>query len=421
MENKRHWFSEALTEFKCLLILLALCLSLMPWPIKWFPHELGLYLGWANSNKWANGLSILATIMYLISALHYCQRSFWSAPSIAIITAIVIVIIYFSNTNQGNLASIFIPWMLFFIGITLGKIERSIFIKLFICLIAIQMIASIIIYFVGIEQFHTPGFGQRANGTYATPNTLYPICIWALVYYLFLYCSRFRTKCSIPSLAMAGLGLLNLILTFSRAGWLGAAIGILLIKRQRPIINYIAIAISLILIIGLGFIRTHGHLATPINDRSLSGRIIVWKNATSMIKSHPWIGAGYGGYARQVQSWLYDHPNRDSISESKSLYINILVETGFIGFAAYILFFIAIIYSCKIVITDDTASDIEKINASVMQILLSAYLVSGLFDTIIFGSDVNTPVTFIFLILSGLVVASSIDSIDNKNVTRIVK
>ncbi len=148
---------------------------------------------------------------------------------------------------------------------------------------------------------------------------------------------------------MAVANTLCLVLTFSRGGWIGLVVtgftlALLLLYWLLPQLPkfwqtwaFALVLGSLVLVLGLGLVAV-----TPLRDRVLSMfafraddsnnfRINVWQSVLQMIRDYPWTGIGPGNTAFNQIYPRYQRPNFSALG-AYSIYLEILVEMGVLGF-----------------------------------------------------------------------------------------
>ncbi len=144
-----------------------------------------------------------------------------------------------------------------------------------------------------------------------------------------------------------------LVLTFSRGGWIGLVASFLVLLvlllywwsiDMPPFWRTWSLPI---LLISLGIVSVLAVLfVPPVRERVLSifagrgdssnnFRINVWMAAIEMIKDRPVIGIGPGNSAFNKIYPLYQRPNFTALS-AYSVFLEIAVETGLIGFVCFI-------------------------------------------------------------------------------------
>ncbi|MDB5077696.1 MAG: polymerase, partial [Chloroflexi bacterium] len=118
-------------------------------------------------------------------------------------------------------------------------------------------------------------------------------------------------------LALAGVGILALLLTGSRGAWLGVvvALGVLMARRGGKFIAiYIGTLVLLVLAIATivpPSLTRAGDFAPSVQNGAANTiliRGVIWRDALNLIASHPVLGMGVGGYIS------YDTYNGDPIN-----------------------------------------------------------------------------------------------------------
>lgn|GEM_PF-1966504 len=188
------------------------------------------------------------------------------------------------------------------------------------------------------------------------------------------------------------LGLCAFILSYSRGAWIGLAFGILLIvwglRHSRNFhLGKLKEAMFVILLIigplaGLLIIRNPQR---PIF--SFSGRPLYWQATWNVLEKHPWTGLGPGNYYKHLPDYLTNESLRiwhddliykhdvDFWQHLHSLYFQILVEYGMIGFMLWAGGLGTIIYRAM----RRTLAETELIHPFFM-ISIVAYLTHNLVD-----------------------------------------
>ncbi|MCC6904727.1 MAG: O-antigen ligase family protein [Anaerolineae bacterium] len=168
---------------------------------------------------------------------------------------------------------------------------------------------------------------------------------------------------------MAGLvaGVLGmaLVMSWSRGAWLGFGAGALAMLFAWPRRAWLGV-----LLVGGGlligaFALQYGLLPAPvasrltgftevfqsfdargadINDANFSvlERLAHWQAAEEMARFQPWIGVGFGNYEPVYPAYaLANWPA--PLGHAHNIYLNTLAETGIIGLAAYLLFWLIVL------------------------------------------------------------------------------
>jgi O-antigen ligase len=155
------------------------------------------------------------------------------------------------------------------------------------------------------------------------------------------------------------LGAIHLLLTQSRAGWLGAALGggILLLAPSSPLRSDVArarlrrLALSgLLLAVGTGLLIPDLGPASLARLRSIVDpdqatarvRLLIWRGALDLAARHPILGVGLGNFefaypeVRSVEEWHLSR--RDVVDDAHNEYLHAMAETGLLGLAVFLWF-----------------------------------------------------------------------------------
>ncbi len=153
----------------------------------------------------------------------------------------------------------------------------------------------------------------RAYGLAQHPNLLGGCMMVMLLVVVGFYLRQTGWR-RFPLLAALGLGFSTLLLTFSRAAWLGTVLGgvmmlalLLWARRQRhwfPHRSSIALLAMLLLIIGAMFAAVNWSLLQPrlglasqgVEIRSVQSRAMQIKAAWALIQMRPYLGVGIGNF-----------------------------------------------------------------------------------------------------------------------------
>ncbi|URR34497.1 IctB family putative bicarbonate transporter [Thermosynechococcus sp. HN-54] len=156
------------------------------------------------------------------------------------------------------------------------------------------------------------------------------------------------------AVVMLGMNTASLILTFSRGGWLGLTVaaiaGVLLLgvwywprlplKWRRwgvPTVGGLAIALCIAGIVSVPALRERAaSIFVARDDSSNNFRINVWTAVQQMIWARPWLGIGPGNVAFNQIYPLYQVNVRFTALSAYSIFLEILVEVGVIGFGVFL-------------------------------------------------------------------------------------
>jgi O-antigen ligase len=265
------------------------------------------------------------------------------------------------------------------------------------------------------------------------------ICIIALCMSTALTRSVFKhvKKWLWSGIRFAGLAL---ILSGTRAAWVGmlVPVGAVVIGYTQNIhkhlakkylwpflIIFILFAISPLINKGLDYIRvekfqenflTRAQSIYDINETSNQGRIQMWKNSVGFFVRHPWgVGfknfivsfspgsraASYDELANQVDK-RYNLPAKDV--SAHSLYFQILVETGIVGFGIFVAFWASMVnYFWKFIKTFHKTEDFLVYFVAQALLMILWILAAAVFDITLLNDKV-LMFFFINIGLAGLIV-----------------
>lgn len=135
------------------------------------------------------------------------------------------------------------------------------------------------------------------------------------------------------------LGALGLLLSFSRAGWLGLAAAILIYlivaagKKIRKM-AFGAVIIIAVLVISIPNLRWR--FVLPFyGEKSAVSRLSLWTTGVKAIKQSPIFGLGLTGFSRNWKN-LNTDPNLDTHNFPHNIFLDLWVETGLLGLISFI-------------------------------------------------------------------------------------
>lgn len=301
------------------------------------------------------------------------------------------------------LSWLFVTYSLYFGVVSIFTRERAIrTCELLAVMITLQSGYAVATYLGHGHQFHTPGFGDRAMGMYRTPNTLYPLCLLGLTFAYGLGQSPGQSGRNALWHSFAVINLAALALTFTRAGWIGAAVAALyfvwIAARQGAwrASGVTALIVACALLCATLFVRTGGHWIGNRADRSFWGRVEIWRVGCDIVRRHPLLGVGIGEYGPEQNLAMTPALARlDPLNEeAKSLYLNVAVECGLIGLGLLALIVVAYVRCGAWYLAQrrEPPGPLLGLHAGILSIL-----VAGLFDTPILQEG-RLPSTFCFFI-----------------------
>jgi len=228
-----------------------------------------------------------------------------------------------------------------------------------VLLIGFLMVALSVIamHFLGSYSFMGLGSELRVTGREGIVRSggliVHPNSTGAYLMFLSMIASAVlltnRTAHLWKLLALIGLplGLLALIFTFSRAGWVSFAVAGLvftLLALRRKWLQWQHLILSIVILSVLLFLFHEPVLRRLLGDDGGAGANRVTLNiiALDMIKSHPWIGIGINNFMAVVQDYLTPESFRAWLGPVHNKYLLVWSETGSIGIIMFIWFYLAI-------------------------------------------------------------------------------
>ncbi len=271
-------------------------------------------------------------------------------------------------------------------------------------------IVSIAVFSIGLIQYISPSFNiplkwidsnnynitKRIYSTFFNPN-IYGFYISAIMIISSVEIEN-KTKNKTLSKITIILGLMNLILTFSRTSWLALCVtfvvaGFLL---DYKFLKYAAIvSISILL---FDNILSTGR-ANPIKAAHDSGflyRIEIWKASLKIFKDYPITGIGFGTLFDYISS--YSDTISAYVEHNHNIYIQVAVDMGIIGLILAIYTIKRIYMFIKRRLQNNKHDKIAVITAMIV-IMTSIH---GIADSIIFTYQMILITAFYGGILIGI-------------------
>ena len=207
-------------------------------------------------------------------------------------------------------------------------------------------------------------------------------------------------------------GVLALGLTYARGAWLGFAVGAvasaLTLRRRWLVLIALALVIAGTLAVEPGVLerlRTVGDLA----DDTARDRLAMLDAGLRLVRAHPVTGVGPGEVKRLYPAWATEEALRRSTSHLHDTPLQIVVERGIPGLAAWIAIWVAFFARAGRTLYRIPAGDEESRGLVLGSMAaIAAFLVAGLFEYN-FG---DTEVLLVALALMALpfVVARDLDA-----------
>jgi len=169
---------------------------------------------------------------------------------------------------------------------------------------------------------------------------------------LLLYCAKYTADywIRIGMYITAGLGVVTVIATYSRGGFVGLIVlGLMLLKGSKYKVRaVIAVAIVGALVLATApddYLARINTIKEASDDDSFSTRVVAWKINYMMALDHPILGNGlyaslvWDNWARHVgdaTTFLFPSPLVMRTFVAHSIYFQVLGDTGFTGFFLFL-------------------------------------------------------------------------------------
>lgn len=199
-----------------------------------------------------------------------------------------------------------------------------------------------------------------------------------------------------------------LVLTFSRGGWIGFVVSILVIcvlllywwsphlplRWRRWAIPALLGGLAGLLLLAILLVEPLRDRVMSIfadrNDSSNNFRLNVWAAVVEMIRDRPILGIGPGNSVFNKIYPLYQRPRYTALS-AYSIFLEIIVETGFIGFGCFLWFLLVTLQYGGVQLSRLRALQSRELFWLIAAIAaLIGMLAHGTVDTVWYRPEVNT-------------------------------
>uniref|UniRef100_B8HMG0 Inorganic carbon transporter n=1 Tax=Cyanothece sp. (strain PCC 7425 / ATCC 29141) TaxID=395961 RepID=B8HMG0_CYAP4 len=220
------------------------------------------------------------------------------------------------------------------------------------------------------------------------------------------------------AVTMLGLNTASLILTFSRGGWLGlvvtlfvsALLGLYWLLPRLPrfwqlwAVPLLLGSLAVVVVLAILFVPPVRDRVASIfvsrEDSSNNFRINVWAAVQAMIRDRPWLGIGPGNTAFNKIYPLYQRPGFTALG-AYSIYLEILVEVGLIGFSVFIWLLLTLLgwgWNQIQRLRQENSREIFWLMAAIATVF--GMLIHGAVDTIWYRPEVATLWWFMIAIIA---------------------
>ena len=135
------------------------------------------------------------------------------------------------------------------------------------------------------------------------------------------------------------LGVIGLLLSLSRGGWLAlvaACVVYAVIAAEKNVRLYILGCVLTVLVVVAAVPNLRYRVILPfVGEKSTVSRYSLWDTADKMISSSPVLGKGLFGFKTDFDSYNTD-PNLASLDFPHNIFLNFWVETGLLGLLSFV-------------------------------------------------------------------------------------
>lgn len=133
-------------------------------------------------------------------------------------------------------------------------------------------------------------------------------------------------------------GAVGLALTYVRGAWVGFAAGVAvllgLVRRGRGLVAAGAVLLIAAVLLIPGVLR-RAESIVDLNDPTARERVLMWRSGFAMVRAHPVLGTGPGGVKREYPRYASPHALQQRRGHLHNTPLQVLVERGALGLAAW--------------------------------------------------------------------------------------
>lgn len=212
----------------------------------------------------------------------------------------------------------------------------------------------------------------------------------------FVILARSGWRSKAMALAISALALHSLFLTHVRGAWLAgvASFGIFMIAKFKKAGAVVLVVALAVLVINRGVSEKFLRFA------SFKDRVVMWTNSTKLFVRHPVIGNGlntfYVNYAKVREDEYRDKKG----SYAHNCYLQMAVETGLVGLAAFLFFVFSVLFKSLKYMVFRKGGEYDWLVAGLTAGLV-AFLVHSAVDTNLY----SLPLAALFWLGMGMLVS----------------
>ena len=202
----------------------------------------------------------------------------------------------------------------------------------------VQRIQGVEVNIAYVDAKLNPDMPGRVQSYFDNPNTFGEFLVMLLPLTLALAVCSNRKRGKVAAAGIFAVGVAALLMTYSRAGWVGFALSVgLMVLYLRPALIPPLIALCVVAIPFLpSAVWTRILTITNFNDTTTSSRFPLYEAALNLIWRAPLDGAGLGSdVVRQyIRDFRLYHGSAPFV-HAHNLYLQVAIETGLVGAAAF--------------------------------------------------------------------------------------
>ncbi len=179
---------------------------------------------------------------------------------------------------------------------------------------------------------------HRARGTFSIYMTLAGVLMLTLLATLPRLLPGFRPQrwfAPVWLLTLAGL-----VATFTRGAWIGFGAGVLALlpgsRHGRIALVAGLVVLTLAFLAGPAAVRQRFLSMSDPEEATVKERRYMWESGIAMWRAHPWLGLGPGGVKREYARFALPEARKQRTGHVHNTPLQILVERGVLGLAAWI-------------------------------------------------------------------------------------
>ncbi len=357
------------------LIAIFLCLSL-PWELSPYPISLLSVVSTGAGEFFESRIFLYISILILtylwflssyLKGYFRFEKTTINLPLILFLLVAIFSIFRFTDLHASLDAFFLILSYILFFYLVLNHFKSFKDIKLFIFIPifagAVLSLYGIFQYLIGFKELGkyiaemslSVDIPSRVFTIFISPNHLAGFLIMLIPLAFVLILNTRSTWKKIATLTALIMMIDCLFLTYSRGGWIGfglviivLAVGYVSQKKADALINFIWIAILAVLttflIVKMGNVLSpntpsYSALSASKSALSMQGRFLLWRGALKMVKTYPIRGIGLGAFASTYPLYQYGGLYSKHVHNT---YLEIFAETGVFGLSLFLSIFFLI-------------------------------------------------------------------------------